>query len=151
MSKRENNLAGLLAALHYGQYSTHEDKQKLDAAIEKALEDFDIGMHEFEPAVPTTYDTTINGLRFLAAGGRSATYTELCADAANQLEALANSEAGVVASHAIITPTCRSNRGNDGAMTEALTRVTKAYKQYVMSDNNSNVEWHVKLLRVQPR
>lgn len=40
-------LAGLLAALYYAQYSSAEDKEELDTAIELALEDFDIGIQEY--------------------------------------------------------------------------------------------------------
>lgn len=42
-------LASLLAALHYGQYSTNEDKKNLDRNIERALRNFDIGLAEFVP------------------------------------------------------------------------------------------------------
>lgn len=42
-------LASLLAALHYGQYSTNEDKKNLRENIERALRNFDIGLAEFRP------------------------------------------------------------------------------------------------------
>lgn len=40
-------LASLLAALHYGQYSTNEDERNLRKNIERALRDFDIGRAVF--------------------------------------------------------------------------------------------------------
>lgn len=41
------HLAGLLAALYYGQYNTNEDKKNLDRNILRALRNFDIGIGEF--------------------------------------------------------------------------------------------------------
>ena len=34
---------------------------------------------------------------------------------------------GLCALHAIITPTCRANRGDDGALEEAFDRIRRAY------------------------
>lgn len=38
---------------------------------------------------------------------------------------------GAVVEHAIITPECRQNRGTDGALAEAIQRVTDQYWQVV--------------------
>jgi hypothetical protein len=40
-------LAGLLAALHYGQYADNTEEKQLRKDIECALRDFDIGLNEF--------------------------------------------------------------------------------------------------------
>jgi hypothetical protein len=48
---RREVLAGLLAALHYGQYATGDDKKALDRSIERALRNFNIGSHRFEAAL----------------------------------------------------------------------------------------------------
>jgi hypothetical protein len=45
-------LAGLLAAMYYAQWSTHEDKKRIECGIESALRDFDIGLHKFVTTTP---------------------------------------------------------------------------------------------------
>lgn len=52
-------------------------------------------------------------------------------------------------SRQFITPTCRANRGNDGAIDEALRRVRDAYLNHVGVPSNEDVEWHITLYRVE--
>lgn len=56
---------------------------------------------------------------------------------------------GLVVSKQIITPTCRENRTNLGAIGEATSRLVKAYTDYVNAPQNENVEWHLTLERVE--
>lgn len=48
-----------------------------------------------------------------------------------------------------ITPECRANRTNIGALSEALARIQQAYAHYVDAQGNENVTWRVSLVRVE--
>jgi hypothetical protein len=48
-----------------------------------------------------------------------------------------------------ITPTCRTNRGEFGALDEALRRIRAAYGDCVHAPDNQNVTWRVSLVRVE--
>lgn len=48
-----------------------------------------------------------------------------------------------------ITPTCRSNRGDMGAIEEALTRIERAYLSCVGAPANAKVTWRISLIRVE--
>jgi hypothetical protein len=48
-----------------------------------------------------------------------------------------------------ITPECRANRGDAGAIQEALSRIERAYLSYVGSEDNANVTWRISLVRVE--
>jgi hypothetical protein len=54
---------------------------------------------------------------------------------------------GLKASHQIITPTCRANRGLQGAFDEAVRRVTQTYADCAPADGNEEVRWHLVLVR----
>jgi len=51
---------------------------------------------------------------------------------------------GITAVHAIITPACRSNRGVEGALEEAVRRVREEYLACQNADN-ANANFHVLL------
>jgi hypothetical protein len=46
-SPTREELASLLAALHFGQYNTNDDEKQLRSAIRRALKNFDIGTAKF--------------------------------------------------------------------------------------------------------
>jgi hypothetical protein len=52
---------------------------------------------------------------------------------------------GMKAVHAIITPVCRSNRGDDGALEEAFRRVRAEYEACSQLDCNLTVNYHLVL------
>ena len=54
---------------------------------------------------------------------------------------------GVKSAHCMITPTCRANRGIDGAFDEAARQVREAYDRYVSKDKFDGVTWHLALVR----
>jgi len=49
-----------------------------------------------------------------------------------------------------ITPECRRNRGDIGALEEAIYRLEKAYLSYVGAPDNSKVTWRISLVSVEP-
>jgi len=51
----------------------------------------------------------------------------------------------LTASHQIITPTCRANRGIDGAFIEAMRRIERMYLD--CAAGQPDVNWHIKLIR----
>lgn len=55
---------------------------------------------------------------------------------------------GMTAHHAIITPTCRENRGIDGAINEALMRIRAEYLLCQVPENDG-AKFHV-VLTVEP-
>lgn len=54
---------------------------------------------------------------------------------------------GLKSAHAIITPTCRANRTTIGAFDEAAKRLKDTYEKYADVDANSDVDWHLLLVR----
>lgn len=54
---------------------------------------------------------------------------------------------GVKAGHQIITPTCRSNRGQQGAWDEAVARLAATYSDYAAAEANADASWHLVLVR----
>ncbi|MDP2621460.1 MAG: hypothetical protein Q8P46_15035 [Hyphomicrobiales bacterium] len=57
---------------------------------------------------------------------------------------------GLKVAHQIITPTCRVNRSNAGAIDEAVDRVAATYRRYAGDPNNAGVNWHLVLTRDAP-
>jgi len=57
---------------------------------------------------------------------------------------------GIAAKHVIITPTCRTNRGKDGAFEEAVKRLCEEYNAVMNCDGADEVEFHVVLTVVRP-
>lgn len=57
---------------------------------------------------------------------------------------------GLKASHQIITPECRTNRGVDGALDEAFDRIRATYGNCAEIEANANVNWHLVLVREGP-
>jgi hypothetical protein len=57
---------------------------------------------------------------------------------------------GLKASHQMITPTCRENRGDDGAFEEAIARIRRTYDSCVGHEANGEVTWHLALVRAEP-
>jgi hypothetical protein len=57
---------------------------------------------------------------------------------------------GIKCAHQIITPLCRANRGTGEAWREAVRRVESAYERYATSSRNTDVNWHLVLVREQP-
>lgn len=57
---------------------------------------------------------------------------------------------GLKASHQIITPTCRKNRGVAGALGEAVRRVAETYMDCATAEGNKDVRWHIVLIREEP-
>lgn len=55
----------------------------------------------------------------------------------------------IAASVQNITPTCRANRGDMGAIEEALTRIERAYLSYVGAADNAKVTWRIALTRIE--
>lgn len=53
---------------------------------------------------------------------------------------------GITAKHAIITPACRANRGDDGAFEEAVKRLREEYKTILNLPGNEAVTFHAVLL-----
>lgn len=53
---------------------------------------------------------------------------------------------GLPACIQIITPECRQNRGLEGAIDEALSRVRKAFLEYASAPDNADVNWNVLLI-----
>jgi hypothetical protein len=53
---------------------------------------------------------------------------------------------GVKAAHQIITPECRANKTDVGALEEALENVGETYRKYVGSSGRGT-KWHVILVR----
>jgi hypothetical protein len=58
---------------------------------------------------------------------------------------------GLKSGHRIITPTCRSNRGPLGAFDEAAERLRQTYARYVDGAANNSVNWHLVLVREDPK
>lgn len=52
---------------------------------------------------------------------------------------------GLRAKHAIVTKVCRANRGVEGAIDEALTRLRDEYLRLVEKDANRNANFHLVL------
>lgn len=50
----------------------------------------------------------------------------------------------ITAQHAIITPTCRRNKGDAGALNEAFSRLRKQYEQSVEGWGD-RANYHIKL------
>jgi hypothetical protein len=48
-----------------------------------------------------------------------------------------------------ITPQCRANRGDKGALMEALARIGYAYDNFVGVPDNAKVTWRISLVRVE--
>lgn len=58
---------------------------------------------------------------------------------------------GLKASHQIITPTCRENRGTSEAFLEAAERIQRAYDNYARSEGSEGVTWHLVLVREEAK
>jgi hypothetical protein len=58
---------------------------------------------------------------------------------------------GIKGSHAIITPTCRANRGVYGAWDEAVQRMRAEYLACCQGDANTAASFHVVLTVDRPR
>lgn len=54
---------------------------------------------------------------------------------------------GLKASHQMITPTCRENRGSADAFDEAVDRIRQVYQSCEGSVDNETVTWHLVLVR----
>lgn len=52
---------------------------------------------------------------------------------------------GITAIHAIITPVCRANRGEEGAWEEAVRRLKAEYDACIAIPENAGVKYHVVL------
>lgn len=52
---------------------------------------------------------------------------------------------GINAIHAVITPTCRQNRGDDGAFDEAMDRLREQYRKTLEIRGEDGAEYHVVL------
>lgn len=89
-------------------------------------------------------------------GNGAITAREQASDVLAQAEALLasggetteNKPREMTACFAKITPTCIANRGESGAIEEALDRMRRMYYDCVASSTD-NTEWHVKLIRVE--
>ncbi len=57
---------------------------------------------------------------------------------------------GLKSGHAIITPTCRANRGHMEAFDEAVSRLRAAYERYAGVDANAEANWHLALTVERP-
>lgn len=53
---------------------------------------------------------------------------------------------GIKGAHAIITPTCRSNRGDFGAFAEAVQRLRTEYAASLAARGNDGSRYHVVLV-----
>jgi hypothetical protein len=62
-------------------------------------------------------------------------------------EAVARITVEHVVAHAVVTPTCRANRTDNGALVEAMARIGNAYSAFVAAPGNVGVSWHFKLIR----
>jgi hypothetical protein len=57
---------------------------------------------------------------------------------------------GITAKHAIVTPSSRTDHGQDGAFEEAARQLKGEYDTILASPENSDVEFHVVLTVVRP-
>ena len=57
---------------------------------------------------------------------------------------------GITAKHAIVAPSSRTDRGQDGAFEEAARLLKEEYNTILASPENSDVEFHVVLTVVRP-
>lgn len=54
---------------------------------------------------------------------------------------------GLKSGHQMITPTCRENRGTIESFDEAATRLRATFARYADTAENSDVTWHLVLVR----
>lgn len=55
----------------------------------------------------------------------------------------------LIASAQYITPECRENRGDEGAVDEALRRIRETYMECAPEPGNIDAHWHVILYRAE--